>query len=104
MSDIQIKARPSVQFVYRRIGFSFSNEALCGRLNATLETVRKLGESHPRQRLCEKSENPTHGSGWIVQTQPTCGAPNCPFPSSSFPSRSEGKEEEGNKSGGPSVL
>ncbi len=25
----------------------------------------------PRQRLCEDSRNPTHGSGWIVQVQPT---------------------------------
>jgi hypothetical protein len=26
---------------------------------------------HPWQRLCENTSNPTHGSAWMIQVQPT---------------------------------
>src|SRR5438128_12619008 len=29
--------------------------------------IVESGEFHPLPRLCEKSGNPTHGSGWMVQ-------------------------------------
>jgi hypothetical protein len=42
----------------------------------TGDLVRKPREYRPRQRMCKYFSNTTHGSGWIVQVQPTneCGS------------------------------
>ena len=48
--------------------------------------------------------NPTHGSGWIVHTQPTSGHTGFPVFLSFFPLAQRGERRRGNKSGGPSLL
>src|SRR5262252_1158288 len=51
-------------------------------------------KSHPRRRHCVKILNPTHGSGWMVQVQPTRRAPRPSryYSLHSFSSRLRGKE------------
>src|SRR5215475_15769783 len=54
-------------------------------------------------RACVKSPNPTHGSGWIVQVQPTKREATRP-PFLFLSSQTRGKERKGRITGRASVL